>query len=422
MDPGKTLKYNKKQLFLAEGSEGVILHNPDSKTVTKLVRITEAETKYSPTNRHINQLSLVMKAYTLAPNNIPRIYDFGFVKYVGTTSRMYSGPKEVVLARIKDEQSVATVMDLVVHTNTPYELDWSIIAQLFWVVHCVNKLGYIHNDLYWRNIMIQKTEEKYIVCGDRLIPSNGFEVKILDFGEAIQLSSGDPKKDMYNILMLMYTFEDFMKFVNGRGIKLKTFEELMPFVDGAPPSITSVFGKAVWYVLNKPVEWLKADFDDQYICDLKFKTRYPIDDLNKLLMMNNALECFEYCIQKLDGVKESKRKMSLIPFDKGIDRKLLFLYYLELRVASPFTFAPIKYLTDEGIEYDLPEPANVKPQKKYIDETIEAIKSWGISINSFDKSNYVISKDGVIVLYNLQHMSSGKKDKCKATEALLKFK
>lgn len=222
--------------------------------------------------------------------------------------------------------------------------------------------------------------------------------------------------------MLMYTFEDFMKFVNGRGIRLKNFEDTTPLIEGIPPSITNVFGRYVWCALNKPNELLQADFDDEYIFELKLLPRYPIDDLNNLLMMNNALECFEYCIQKLDGVKESKRKMSLIPFEKGINKESLLVYYLELRVASPFTFAPIKYLTDEGIEYDLPEPANVKPQKKYIDETIEAIKSWGISINSFDKSNYVISKDGVIVLYNLQHMSSGKKDKCKATEALLKLK
>lgn len=422
MDPGKTLKYNKKQLPLAEGTSGIILHNPDSKTATKLVRITEAESKYSPTNRHINELSLIMKTYTLAPNNIPRVYDFGFVKFGRTTTRMYSGPKEVVLSRIKDKDCVATLMDLVTPISTPYELDWSIIAQLFWVAHCINKLGYIHNDLYWRNIMIQKTEEKYITCGDRLIPSNGFEVKILDFGEALKVSGGDPKKDMYNILMLMHTFEDFMKFVNGRGIKLKNFEDLTPLIEGVPSSITNVFGQYVWCSLNKPNELLQADFDDQYIFELKLLTRYPIDDLNKLLMMNNALECFEYCIQKLDGVKESKRKMSLIPFDEGINKQLLFLYYLELRVASPFTFAPIKYMTNEGIEYELPEPSDVKPDKKYIDETIAAINSWGISINKFDKSNYVISKDGVIVLYNLQHISSGKKDKCKATEALLKLK
>lgn len=416
MESGKTLRYNDKQLYYTEGTEGIILHNPDANTITKLIRIVKREANYNVNNPHIKIIFIMLQMYSLAPCNIPKIYDFGYIGYNGTSARMYSGDKNTVLERIKDGVCQATVMEKVIPTDTPYKLDWSIITQLFWVAHCISTLGYIHNDIFWRNIIITKAKSSEIICGNTIIPSNGFEVKILDFSEVQQLTDDNKNNDMYTILQLMVGYVDYNKFIQRRHIKYIPLENIVAKFDNIP--IKNVKGAYLWGTIYEPVQTLKYTFGDEYFVELKQSPRYPLEDLKKMVMLNSSLECFEYCLKKLNDVKIISRKLNLIPFETN-DKEYVAMY-LKLRVTSPFTFAPIKYYFADGIEYDLPENTNTNPNKKSIKETIDALKKTNIVITKFDKSNYVICKNGTIVLYNIQHLVYDNK-KCIATKYLSKL-
>ena len=417
MEPDKTIRYAKDDVYFTEGTEGVIFRNYKANTVTRLVKISKSEIKYDIDNKWISEWLIMMKMYSLAPDNIPKIYDCGFLTCNGSTSsRTYIGKPEVVMARLKDKVCAAIVMDYIQPGNVPYNTDWSIITQLFWVAHCVNQIGFVHRDMFWRNIIISNTDKKYIMCGDTLIPSNGYEVKVLDWGEVGYVNSYDSRIDMYNIINIMMGFIDYIKFVNGQQIPFVALADIVSKMDGAPTTLTNTLSKYDWYILNKPEELLKVEFGDKYLVQLERTTRYPVDDLNNLLMMNTPLDCFNYCVKKLDGVKSSPRVLNLKPIIGNVDS--FILAYFILRVNSPLSFARIKYIIDNKVEYEELEKGG-KLDKRWIDDILGTLDKWDIVIGDFES---YVAKDGRLIIYNIQNVEFGDNKKCKLYKWLVSQK
>lgn len=417
MNVEKSIRYMPKQTYYTSGTSGVIFRHES--TITKYVRIKKSEVYFGEKNPYVISCLTAMKTYALAPQNIPRIYDFGFVSCKCTSTRMYSGTKKDVLDRIDNETCCATVMDFAQNANV--DMNYHLLAQAFWLVHCIQMVGMVHGDIFWRNIITSKTDEEFIRCGDLLVPSGGYEFKLVDFDEVTPIGKDKVITTSFDkacILRLCIVCSELIKMQNGQQIGTVLYKDLFKRIKGAPNKLQRT-ERYIWYSINKPEELQKAMFGKKFVKYIPCEFVIPANEIQDLLMLDTPLECFNYIIKKIKGVKKSTREINAIPFDKGVNGDDVAIKILLLHTNSPRNFAQIKYLFKEGIEYDLPEDAKIQPTKESINETIRILDVYKVIITKFDQSNYIVGKDGQIVLYNLQHVvQSTDTKKCAARKLL----
>ncbi len=75
-----------------------------------------------------------------------------------------------------------TVYDIIEELNKKQL--YSIFIQICYAIYLMNKYGYVHGDLHTGNIGLVKTNKKIKVF-DKLIPSYGYQVKIIDYGSVL---------------------------------------------------------------------------------------------------------------------------------------------------------------------------------------------------------------------------------------------
>jgi hypothetical protein len=172
-------------------------------------------------------------------------------------------------------------------------------------------------------------------------------------------------------------------------------------------------------MINEHDKLHRVELGDYYMFEFEQVLHVSKDDLNNLLLMDTALDCFQYMLKKLKDVKRVEDKVDIIPFDKNVIPDRVAINHTQLRSNSPFNFAPIKYLSSNGIQYELTKNSNTKPDKKSINEILKTLKDNKCEILKFDESNYIVEKNGNMILYNLQHIKrNGDIKKCKARSLL----
>lgn len=68
----------------------------------------------------------------------------------------------------------------------PQEVWYSIFIQFFYVIYCLHKHGYTHNDIHGGNIGFVFTKNKTItVFKDKVIPTFGLKLVLLDYGRVL---------------------------------------------------------------------------------------------------------------------------------------------------------------------------------------------------------------------------------------------
>ena len=72
------------------------------------------------------------------------------------------------------------------------------MLQIIKMILILDKGGYSHGDLHFKNIMVTKTEKKYFLLGKYQIPFNGLQLIAIDYGEVINEKFGiNYKKDLW---------------------------------------------------------------------------------------------------------------------------------------------------------------------------------------------------------------------------------
>ena len=62
---------------------------------------------------------------------------------------------------------------------------YDLLIQLVYIIHLLDKHGYMHGDLHTNNIGLVKTNKKYITILGKRIPTHGYLIQLIDYGSVL---------------------------------------------------------------------------------------------------------------------------------------------------------------------------------------------------------------------------------------------
>jgi len=97
--------------------------------------------------------------------------------------------------------------DFILTHKLTAKLIYSFSLQLYVMTEILRKGGYLHNDLHYGNVTIQKTDVKYFKYKSIRIPSFGYKLSLIDYGETINNKYKHHRKDFKKYPDMLYYLE-----------------------------------------------------------------------------------------------------------------------------------------------------------------------------------------------------------------------
>jgi serine/threonine protein kinase len=129
-------------------------------------------------------------------------------------------------------------MNLYEYVNSKKKLDKTIyydfLIQVCYIIHLMNKEGFLHTDLHMQNIGMKKTDDESIKIFNCDIPTHKYKIQIIDFELILhknyELRNWEKRRmqnnsDMFHVIQyFLYDFNDFEK-----KYELENIHKLMDF-------------------------------------------------------------------------------------------------------------------------------------------------------------------------------------------------
>ncbi len=203
------------------------------------------------------------------------------------------------------------------------EIYYDIFIQIIYVMTLINKYGYIHGDFKMDNIGLNKTKDKYIIINNKKIPTNGYYVVLIDYGNIMhkkyisrnkfEKNAIETKNDIYFMFdrieyNLIYNFYDFEAKYNNQintynPIKINiTHKKILK--EYLPNEVTKNNEKELMQHLYKIIYY--EDFEKNILKKnikkiIKPKLYLPLDTITFIIKnINNLNLILEHLIQKYE--------------------------------------------------------------------------------------------------------------------------
>ncbi len=177
---------------------------------------------------------------------------------------------------------------------------YSLIIQLTWAIKLLHSNNYIHGDIHDRNVGWIRTPKNYkIKILNTLIPTFGYQFKLIDYGMAIKKSDINNKKEakefelnFLNELVLLVHFMVDTKiydYINENNIQLdfnRDYDEFKKTIFYKPISRYSDLKQIQMFLFDIlfPDSYQKIAFGSEYIQTIPRKLHVPFDDIMYLIM------------------------------------------------------------------------------------------------------------------------------------------
>lgn len=174
----------------------------DKQYAMKIENITEEEVKKDLSSPVWREIDFATTMYKECPNHIMKLYEYDIIENCKHRHKNKLNPDSYFQLNTNAEQyynkkmnskyclrMIYSLVDVTIDQYSkelikkPQEVWYSLFIQYFYVIYCLNKKGYSHNDLHKNNIGIVFTENKTItVFKDYHIPTFGFKLVLMDYG------------------------------------------------------------------------------------------------------------------------------------------------------------------------------------------------------------------------------------------------
>lgn len=173
-------------------------------------------------------------------------------------------------------------------------LFYDLFIQIVYAIYLMDKEGYVHRDLHFKNIGINFTQKKTLNIFGKKIPTHGMCVVILDYGEVLHkkyILSGSEKQiiayenDLFVVLNFVYDFEDFIKYYQ---------KELGSIEYRSPVKINAKYEKLLNdYIKNLSIDKTRKDWLMSILFKIVYFHQYERDILDGAKVNDEGRHYFE---------------------------------------------------------------------------------------------------------------------------------
>ena len=202
---------------------------------------------------------------------------------------------------------------------------YSIIIQILYFVYLIHNDGFIHGDLYPKNIGINSIDkDKTTQIFNYTLPIFGYQIKAIDYGSLLHKDTlsnrkefkftnditdfyvRHKKKEQLIIYTLMSDMTLFWKYIDKHKISLKSYEDTNHIILSQPEikelriysNNTDILSKL--YKLFYTEKYEKLILGDNYKEYIPINNLIPLEDLKYILInYNNTKLLIEYFIKKI---------------------------------------------------------------------------------------------------------------------------
>lgn len=272
----------------------------------KIEKILENEIKKNYKSIYWREIEFAQTMNKKYPDLFMTLYDHDIIKdYNFTLDNPYNIEKiktlnNSIYCSRKIYEYIDITLDKIIDKLKVNEL-YSIIIQLLYIIYIMNKNGYTHNDLHMLNIGVKKTSKKYITIFDNKIPTNGYIIKVIDYGSILhkkyilgnceligidesQILLDNKTKEIRRILDIVFELSFYNNISMNFWKKYNYEKDLERFIKSNNSKLVNnlvenVYDKYTLFMLLYPEKAQKRLLKSNFTKIINNKIRLPIEDI-----------------------------------------------------------------------------------------------------------------------------------------------